>query len=100
MQSCGCIPSMINYNLCVGERVGKKERTTYNLIKGKSLRKKETITTLSMQGREWDGNLERSNGEREGETNKSEDWLKLEEDLSLLSHYAYVRALLLLYNIT
>ena len=39
LQSCGCIPSMINYNLFVRERVRKKERTKYNLIKTKNLRK-------------------------------------------------------------
>ena len=105
LQSCGCIPSMINYNLCVRERVGKKERTKYNLIKAKSLRKKETNKQLQLDQSKGESEMEikKQVMERDRETNKQtkeRNGLKLEEDISLFSHYAYVRALLLLYHIT
>ena len=108
LQSCGCIPSVINYNLFVRERVRKKEITKYDLIKTKNLRKEGRITTWSKQGREWERKQERSRSkwrekERKKERNnrtKERNGLKLEEALSLFSHYSYVQALLLLYHIT
>ena len=63
MQSCGCIPSMINYNLC--EREGGKERKNkVQLIKAKKLRKKErkNYNLIKARGgeRERERNQERS----------------------------------------
>ena len=58
---------MINYNLCVGERVGKKERTKYNLIKAKSLRKKKL-------------QLDESKGESEREIKKEVKWRERERE--------------------
>ena len=86
LQSCGGIPSVINYNLFVRERVRKKEITKYNLIKTKNLRKEGRITTWSKQGREWERKQERSRskwGEREREkerkkqSNKREEWAEI-----------------------
>ena len=65
------------------EREGGKERKNkVQLDQSKELEKernKQTITTWSKQGREWDGNQETSNGERQRDkqTNKREEWAEI-----------------------
>ena len=106
MQSCNVVDVFHQWSIitCVWERGKerkKEQSTTCSKQRAWERKKQLQLDQSKGEGREWDGNQERSNGERERDkqTNKREEWLKLEEDLSLFSHYAHVRALLPLYHI-